>query len=488
MPDYVVERVAEALNTVRKPINGSRVHLFGVAYKTDVNDMRESPALDVLELLSKRGARLSYTDPYVPELRHGGHTLSSIDLAAALAAAPDCAVICTDHGGVRLRRAAQERHVDRRHAQRAQEPFVAAHLPSLRIGYTPAVHSWLPDLLVCPECGGALSLDGANWKGDEIVAGTLSCGAGHRYPIVGGVPRFVQHELDADQARSRDSFGYEWTRLYPEHGHQTAERQAERDIFLEYTRTVPSDYRNKLVLDAGCGNGRYAKLANDWGARVVAVDISSAVEIAQRNVGIRADVAVVQADLFKLPFRPGTFEVVYSVGVLHHTPDAKGAFERIQPLVKSGGIFSLFIHGQGNRVLYATNRWLRAWTAKASYKTHMAVLPGANGVRQVAREDPVCRSRGVSRGAPDPLLLAGSAQQLRSLQRGLHELSPQGGDPRVVCRVGGRGGPVLRCGVGEHLRARSAPAGYRAQRSINERSVGSCVALNVQIVNDGLTS
>ena len=57
MPDYVVERVAEALNTVRKSINGSRVHLIGVAYKKDVNDMRESPALDVLELLSKRGAR-----------------------------------------------------------------------------------------------------------------------------------------------------------------------------------------------------------------------------------------------------------------------------------------------------------------------------------------------------------------------------------------------------------------------------------------------
>jgi SAM-dependent methyltransferase len=231
------------------------------------------------------------------------------------------------------------------------------------------VHAWLKDLLVCPECRGPLSLDAADRKGDAILAGTLSCAAGHRYPIVDGVPRFVQHALDADQARSRDSFGYEWTRLYPEHGHQTVEWQAERDIFLEYTRTVPSDFRNKLVLDAGCGNGRYAKLANDWGSRVVAVDISSAVEIAQRNVGTRADVAVVQADLFKLPFRPGTFDVVYSVGVLHHTPDAKGAFERIQPLVKPGGIFSIFIHGQGNRVLYATNRWLRAWTAKASYGT-----------------------------------------------------------------------------------------------------------------------
>jgi UDP-N-acetyl-D-glucosamine dehydrogenase len=97
MPDYVVERVADALNTVRKSINGSRVHLLGVAYKRDVNDMRESPALDVVELLQKRGAMVSYTDPYVPELRHGGHTLSSVDLGQAIVARPDCAVICTDH-------------------------------------------------------------------------------------------------------------------------------------------------------------------------------------------------------------------------------------------------------------------------------------------------------------------------------------------------------------------------------------------------------
>jgi SAM-dependent methyltransferase len=80
-------------------------------------------------------------------------------------------------------------------------------------------------------------------------------------------------------------------------------------------------------------------------------------------------VDVVQADLFKLPFRPATFDVAYSIGVLHHTPDAKGAFERIQRLVRPGGFFSIFIHGQGNRALYATNRLLRRWTAKASYGT-----------------------------------------------------------------------------------------------------------------------
>ena len=97
MPAYVVERIGDALNSARKPINGSRVHLLGVAYKRDVSDIRESPALDILELLAKRGATLSYTDPYVSELQHDGHQLKSIDVAGALAQRPDCIVICTDH-------------------------------------------------------------------------------------------------------------------------------------------------------------------------------------------------------------------------------------------------------------------------------------------------------------------------------------------------------------------------------------------------------
>jgi UDP-N-acetyl-D-glucosamine dehydrogenase len=97
MPQYVVQRVADALNTARKAINGSRIHLLGVAYKRDVNDVRESPALDVLELLAARGAEITYSDPWVPDVRHHALTLSSIGLAEALASRPDCAVICTDH-------------------------------------------------------------------------------------------------------------------------------------------------------------------------------------------------------------------------------------------------------------------------------------------------------------------------------------------------------------------------------------------------------
>jgi len=93
MPAFVVDRVAEMLNTVKKAINGSRVHILGVAYKKDVSDIRESPALDIMELLLKRGAQVSYTDPFVPRLKHADLDLTSSEASTGV----DCAVICTNH-------------------------------------------------------------------------------------------------------------------------------------------------------------------------------------------------------------------------------------------------------------------------------------------------------------------------------------------------------------------------------------------------------
>ena len=97
MPDFVVERISEALNTAKKPINGSRIHVLGVAYKKDVSDMRESPALDVIALLQRRGAEITYSDPHVPTLEHAGLQLTAIREEDATGV--DCAVICTNHAG-----------------------------------------------------------------------------------------------------------------------------------------------------------------------------------------------------------------------------------------------------------------------------------------------------------------------------------------------------------------------------------------------------
>lgn len=97
MPEYVVSRIAEALNAQKKPVNGSRVHVLGVAYKKDVDDLRESPALDVIELVHRRGGLVSYTDPHVPHVQHDGRAYTSVPFEQALASGVDCAVIVTDH-------------------------------------------------------------------------------------------------------------------------------------------------------------------------------------------------------------------------------------------------------------------------------------------------------------------------------------------------------------------------------------------------------
>ena len=97
MPRYVVERIGEALNTAGKPIQGSRIHLCGMAYKANVGDYRESPAIDIARLIEARGGVVSYSDPHVPEVSELGVSLRAVPLDAALTSGIDCAVIVTDH-------------------------------------------------------------------------------------------------------------------------------------------------------------------------------------------------------------------------------------------------------------------------------------------------------------------------------------------------------------------------------------------------------
>jgi UDP-N-acetyl-D-glucosamine dehydrogenase len=106
MPQYVVQRVGDGLNSVRKPINGSRIHLFGVAYKKNVGDVRESPALDIIELLARQGAIVSYTDPYVAGVEHGNERLTHVPFDTAVTMDCDCAVVATDHDVFDYRRIA----------------------------------------------------------------------------------------------------------------------------------------------------------------------------------------------------------------------------------------------------------------------------------------------------------------------------------------------------------------------------------------------
>ncbi len=119
MPDYVIARTADALNLVRKPLNGSKVMILGLAYKKDIDDLRESPSLTIIELLQQKGALVSYNDPYFPSVGHGRHyNLRMRNTPLDDLGAYDCVMIVTDHSDYDYQRIVNESHlvVDTRNA------------------------------------------------------------------------------------------------------------------------------------------------------------------------------------------------------------------------------------------------------------------------------------------------------------------------------------------------------------------------------------
>ena len=212
----------------------------------------------------------------------------------------------------------------------------------------------LTDLLCCPDCHSDLSLQDETPSQPEVETGTLTCvSCSASYPILRGIPRFVS----SDQYVG--SFSYEWNRwnrvqLDEANGDDESER-----TFAEKSGFTPKDLRGKLVLDVGCGAGRFLDVASRWGARAVGVDLSFAVEASHKNLGHRPNVAVIQADVFRLPFRTESFDAVFSLGVLHHSRDTREAFLRLPPLLKDGGDIAVWLYYYPDRLYSAASDFWR---------------------------------------------------------------------------------------------------------------------------------
>ena len=121
MPLFWVRKVAEALNEQGKAVRGAVVLVLGVAYKRDIDDIRESPALDIIRLLEGQGARVSYSDPHVPAFAEDGHEFRSVALDPETVAAADCVMIVTDHTAVDYHMIKRHAQAGGRHAQRHAE-------------------------------------------------------------------------------------------------------------------------------------------------------------------------------------------------------------------------------------------------------------------------------------------------------------------------------------------------------------------------------
>src|SRR5262245_41864469 len=162
----------------------------------------------------------------------------------------------------------------------------------------------LRDILVCPRCRGGLSLRADQVEADDVVTGSLSCPpCAANYAITGGIPRFVSSDGYAE------SFGDEWHRFRTVQIDSANRTAASEESVAAKTGLGPDDVRGRVVLDAGVGAGRYAEVMARWGAEVVGVDLTRAVDAAAQNLRGRSGVHLVQADLFALPFRDETFDL-----------------------------------------------------------------------------------------------------------------------------------------------------------------------------------
>jgi len=230
------------------------------------------------------------------------------------------------------------------------------------------------EILRCPACQGKLDLKIYNEDSAEIIAGLLTCGCGEKFPMHRGVPRmflsakhgvlpdFVKEfagklQAEAPEFLSRTqnwsakdfSFSAQWENY--EYGEETWEiKIADRvPFFYRYLKMPPDSLTGALVLDAGCGNGMLSAALAASGPEIVAMDFSTSVERAYRQRALftkdRADhVHYVQADIQQPPFSRNTFDVIYSDGVLHHTPNTRASFNALVPLVKSGGKFFVWLY------------------------------------------------------------------------------------------------------------------------------------------------
>jgi SAM-dependent methyltransferase len=208
--------------------------------------------------------------------------------------------------------------------------------------------------LVCSRCRSELTLRVVAERGWEVLEGVLGCRrCGAAYPIRRGVPRFVEDGAYAA------SFGRQWhwfrkVQLDSQNGTDESAR-----TLRATTGWTTADYQGRLVLDAGVGAGRFAEIVAGAGGEVVGVDLTAAIDAAYANIGRHPRVHLIQADIFALPFPEATFDLAYSIGVLHHTPDTAAAFRCVATTVKKGGGLAVYLyHRYGIRWFTETIRCL----------------------------------------------------------------------------------------------------------------------------------
>jgi len=214
------------------------------------------------------------------------------------------------------------------------------------------VKNRLLKLLCCPKCKEDLEMRVAKSLKGEIESGILYCPVCQReYPIINFIPRFVSMD------KYVKSFSFEWEIHKKTQLDSITGRPESKDTFIQKTGTKPENLKDKIVLDVGCGMGRFMEVVQPYAKEVIGVDLSFAVDSAYENLKKFDNVHLIQADIFNLPFKNNTFDFIFSIGVLHHTRDTKKAFIKLPSILKSEGEIAIWVYSDETSYTRFRNRF-----------------------------------------------------------------------------------------------------------------------------------
>lgn len=217
----------------------------------------------------------------------------------------------------------------------------------------------LINYLVCPKCKVPLQCQifqqDSELPWEEILQGCLICQTCSReYPILKGIPRMLLNPPPAEVQNTVAGFGWEWL-AFDKQIQNTY--MTDKVHMLDFIHpTGEGFFKDKLVLDAGCGMGRFLKLGAEFGSKeIIGIDLSNSVEAAYQNTRHLENAHVVQADIFTLPF-PRVFDYIFSIGVLHHLDKPKKGFSQLVELLNKDGRISVWVYSKEN------NQWVISLT------------------------------------------------------------------------------------------------------------------------------
>jgi SAM-dependent methyltransferase len=172
-------------------------------------------------------------------------------------------------------------------------------------------------------------------------------------------------KLSRDQSRTQAAYGLQWNR------YRILRQEEDRVTFENRTGLKPEDLVGRVILDAGCGMGRYLRIARESAARrVVGIDLSPAVSAARDVTRDLPNVSIVRGDLLRLPFAPGTFDLIYSLGVIDHTPDPRACFLALARLLKPGGRIAIWVYPRERAIV----EWIMDAQRAISRRLPLSVL------------------------------------------------------------------------------------------------------------------